>query len=392
LRVGVFSPFTVGTEFDKLIEKPHAQGGVVQRLLSLGTLGVMGWLGWIFLSGGGLAGISTAPRTGSSGYPQPGYPSTGSYQSPGPWDARAGQPTVTSQTGSYQTASAGGNAPPQNVGMGPTITIASFNIKDFGPTKAGKGYVMRELAEIINRFDVVAVQEISTTDEYMVRKFLRLVNQLGSQIGRNYDYVIGPRLGVTTQKEQYAYIFETGKIEIDRHSVFTVSDPEGMLDREPLVATFRTRGVDPDQAFTFTLVNVHVDPDLVEREMEALALVYKVVRRESRGEDDIILLGDFNTDDRRLGRLGQLPGMLPLIAGVSTNTRQTAQYDNVILHKPSTTEYSGNSGVYDFMRYKNLSLEQALQVSDHFPVWAEFSIYERDGFGRVASRRRMYGR
>ena len=31
--------------------------------------------------------------------------------------------------------------------------------------------------------------------------------------------------------------------------------------------------------------------------------------------------------------------------------------------------------------------EQALEVSDHFPVWAEFSAYERDYTGRIASRR-----
>jgi len=29
----------------------------------------------------------------------------------------------------------------------------------------------------------------------------------------------------------------------------------------------------------------------------------------------------------------------------------------------------------------------AEQVSDHFPVWAEFSAYERDYAGRIASRR-----
>ena len=35
----------------------------------------------------------------------------------------------------------------------------------------------------------------------------------------------------------------------------------------------------------------------------------------------------------------------------------------------------------------NLNEQQALQLSDHFPVWAEFSIYERDRYGRIANRR-----
>lgn len=359
----------------------------MQRLLSLGTLGVMGWLGWMFLQGGGLNQIATAPHGGQQ---QPG-----NYQSPGSWQGPRSAPAGNSYPATpplnqqpYQTASAGRpSVPPQHVAAGPTIRIASFNIQVFGNTKASKPYVMQELADIVNQFDVVAIQEIRSQNEYLIPDFVKLVNRSG----RRFDHVIGPRLGITTSKEQYVYLFDTQKIEVDHQSVYTVSDPDGLLHREPLVATFRTRGVDPDQAFTFTLINMHTDPDIAVQEMDVLAEVYKVVRRSSRGEDDIILLGDFNVDDRHLGRLGQLPGMLPLIAGVWTNTRQNKQYDNLIIHQPSTTEYAGNSGVFDFMRFKNLRLEQAIQVSDHFPVWAEFSIYERDSTGRIASRRRQYG-
>ena len=32
----------------------------------------------------------------------------------------------------------------------------------------------------------------------------------------------------------------------------------------------------------------------------------------------------------------------------------------------------------------NLTQDQALQVSDHFPIWAEFSVYEGAAPGRVA--------
>ena len=40
----------------------------------------------------------------------------------------------------------------------------------------------------------------------------------------------------------------------------------------------------------------------------------------------------------------------------------------------STCEYAGRSGVFDFMRKYNLTLDQAMQVSDHLPVWAEISL------------------
>ncbi len=363
----------------------------MQRLLSLATLAIMGGLGWMFLQGGGLSQIAV-PR---GGQPSGGNQS-GVYHGPGNWQAPAGmppqqQPYRKTSTGQQRTPAPSRNASPRNVSGGPsgnpTIRIASFNIQVFGNTKASKPYVMQELADIINQFDVVAIQEVRSKDAYLIPKFVQLINQSG----RRFDHVIGPRVGYTTSKEQYVFLYDTQKIEVDRQSVYTMGDRDGMLHREPLVATFRTR-VDPDKAFTFTLVNMHTDPDVAAEEMDALAQVYKVVRRESGGEDDIIMLGDFNVDDRHLGRLGQLPGMLPLIAGVWTNTRQNRQYDNLIIHQPSTTEYAGQSGVFDFMRFKNLSLRQAVQVSDHFPVWAEFSIYERDFEGRVASRRRRYSR
>ena len=54
----------------------------------------------------------------------------------------------------------------------------------------------------------------------------------------------------------------------------------------------------------------------------------------------------------------------------------------------ATVEFTGRGGVFDFLREYNLTLAQALEVSDRLPVWAEFSIYEGGQFGRVAQRSR----
>ncbi len=350
----------------------------MQRLFSLVVLGLLGGVGYLVLTGGDLGQLAIAPRKQSpANAPAP-------YQTPGSWAGPTTGPAGNAD--SFQAVSNGqAVAGPSS---GPSLRIAAFNIQHFGNSKASKPYVMHTLADIVRQFDIVAIQEIRTKDEYLIPNFVKLINQSG----RKYDHVIGRRLGNTKSKEQYAYLFDTQRVMIDRQSVYTISDPDNLLHREPLVATFQARGVDPDEAFTFTLVATHTDPDVVPEELDALAEVYRVVRRSSRGEDDIILLGDFNTDDRHLGRLGQLPGVSPLIAGVWTNTRQNKQYDNIVIHQPSTTEFAGRSGVFDVMRHFNLTQKQALEVSDHFPVWAEFSVYERDYAGRIASRRRTSGR
>jgi hypothetical protein len=136
------------------------------------------------------------------------------------------------------------------------------------------------------------------------------------------------------------------------------------------------------------LVNIHTDPDEAKEECDTLADVYRAVRQSSGGEDDIIILGDLNADDRHLGRLGQIPGVKPVVRGVFTNTRQDQLYDNIVLHQPSTAEFTGRWGVFDLERSTNppLTREQALQVSDHLPIWAEFSAYESAAPGRVATR------
>ena len=209
--------------------------------------------------------------------------------------------------------------------------------------------------------------------------------ELINATGRQYDYVIGPRQGRTSSKEQYAFVFDATRIEYDRDSIRTVDDPADLLHREPMVTTFRVRGLPTGEAFTFTLVNIHTDPDETDTELDALDDVFASVQR-SGGEDDVILLGDLNVDEYHLGELGRLPGIAWAITGQKTNTRRTKAYDNILLKRQRTVEFTGTCGVFDLMAEFGLSVEEALKVSDHLPVWAEFSVRESTVVGPVAAR------
>jgi deoxyribonuclease-1-like protein len=262
-----------------------------------------------------------------------------------------------------------------------TIRIASFNIQVLGATKIQKPHVMDILARVARQFDVLAIQEIRARNQDILPQFVDRINETG----RHYDYVIGPRQGRTDSKEQYAFVFDRASVEVDRLQLYSVEDPDDLLHRPPLVAMFRVRGPPKEDAFTFTLVNVHTDPDEVSQELNVLDDVFRLVQNDGRGEDDVIMLGDFNADDRHLEELGQMTSVTCAIVGTPTNTSGTQQYDNLILCNQSTTEFTGRSGIFDFMREYNLSLEQAQEVSDHLPVWAEFYIFEGGQAGRIAS-------
>ena len=105
--------------------------------------------------------------------------------------------------GTFATSAPATPPPVMPLGGGPTIRIASFNIQVFGDEKAKKPYVMQTLALAVRNFHVVAIQEIRTQDSYLLDNFLRTyVNQNG----RQYNKVIGPRLGRTNSKEQYCIL------------------------------------------------------------------------------------------------------------------------------------------------------------------------------------------
>ncbi len=194
--------------------------------------------------------------------------------------------------------------------------------------------------------------------------------------GSRYDFVIGPRLGRTVSTEQYAFVYDTNRIEVDRSAIGTMSDPSDLLHREPFVARFRTRANSTAAPFSFWLVNSHTDPDEVKTEVDALAGAFQIMQTARPDEDDVILLGDLNASEQQLGKLGQVPGIAWVVTGTTTNTRRNKAYDNILFSRIYTTEYTGRWGVVDIQSVLGLTPEQALEVSDHFPVWAEFRIWE----------------
>ncbi len=262
------------------------------------------------------------------------------------------------------------------------LLIASFNIQVFGQSKLAKLDVMPVIVHTIRQFDIVAIQEIRGKQDNLLPDLVTMLNSDGS----HYDFVIGPRLGRSVSTEQYAFVFDTNRVEPDPTSVGTIQDPQDLMHREPLVARFRSRTPAPERAFSFWLVNTHTDPDDVPTEIAALTDVFEVMQRARPYEDDVILLGDLNASERQMGRFGQMPGLHWVVAGgVTTNTRRTKAYDNILFHAPSTGEFTGRWGVFDFESVFNLSPEQALRVSDHLPVWAEFDVWE-SGSNRHAER------
>jgi deoxyribonuclease-1-like protein len=264
----------------------------------------------------------------------------------------------------------------------PTIRIATFDLGQFDERNLANHQVSDVLLHVLPQFELIALQGFQGQTEAAV---LRLAEQLNRSTGRMYAHaacLVGRRDSVA----QYsAFLFDQAAIEIDRSTLRLVQDPAGRFRHPPLVAAFRVRGPAEAEAFTFTLINVHTDPDNAAVELDLLRDVYKTVRDDGRNEDDVILLGDFEADENHLGQLGQVLDLTAAITSMPTTVRGTRRADNILLDRRATVEFTGRAEVVDLLRECDLTMEGALQVSEHLPVWAEFSSYEGGQSGHVAA-------
>ena len=71
------------------------------------------------------------------------------------------------------------------------LRIASWALDGFGPTKLANPVARQNLARVVRRFDIVALQQIASIERDLVARLVDAINQ-----GENrYDYVLGKSTG-----------------------------------------------------------------------------------------------------------------------------------------------------------------------------------------------------
>lgn len=258
------------------------------------------------------------------------------------------------------------------------LIMGTFNIQTFGRSKLGNPSVMQIIVEMIRRFDLIAIQELRSTEQHIIPALVEMLNANGLE----YGFWVGERLGHTVSKEQYVYIYDTKKLRL-LDEPFSVPTKTAM-HRIPLAAWFQVITLPPEQAFTFCMLNVHTDPDEVkpsnrsQNELQVIGEAVAYAKARIPREDDFIVLGDFNAPTEFMAP--NFPwferGRYVVRENWVTNVRENRNYDNIVFDERYTSEWDGRGGVFNFLREFQLSLEDALTVSDHFPVWATFSIFE----------------
>lgn len=261
------------------------------------------------------------------------------------------------------------------------IKIATWNIQNFGESKATNADVMRRIAGILKNYDVIAVQEISNVREQsdvgcprnadcpgakecgMIARALE--KYLNAENNQNYRFTFSEQV----KDERYLFIWDPDKVTLEEAKL--MPDPEdslpicdespantGRMVRQPFYGKFKAGSGE------FALLTGHTSPSINVKELEGLDYFYK--EAEKMG-GEVILLGDLNADCSYLKSSDSiaLRGQNYFwIVGDDADTTVAASdcaYDRIIYRKANS--FAGEWGIE-----KNITSD----LSDHYLVWAEF--------------------
>ncbi|XP_078520464.1 deoxyribonuclease-1-like [Lissotriton helveticus] len=265
--------------------------------------------------------------------------------------------------------------------VGSAFKIGAFNIQIFGDTKMNKDSCSDVIVQILARYDIVVVQEVRDADLSAVTP---LMEKLNSICNHNYDYVISDPLGRQSHKEQYLFIYRPNTVSVvESYHYHDQSMYSGVdvFSREPFVIKFHSTSTAIKE---FVMVPLHAAPKDAVKELDALYDVYEDIINEWQ-TDNILFLGDFNSDCNyvRKGdwckiRLRTDESFLWLIPdNMDTTVSHTdCAYDRIVASGCEMKEaiVPGSAGVFNFQEVYGLTDEEALAISDHFPVEVDLKL------------------
>nr|XP_009672960.1 PREDICTED: deoxyribonuclease-1 [Struthio camelus australis] len=221
-----------------------------------------------------------------------------------------------------------------------TLKIGAFNIRTFGDSKMSNKTIAGIIVTIVLEYDIILVQEVRDTDLSAVKN---LMDQLNSVLPHPYTFLVSKPLGQSTYKEQYLFIYKTEVVSVV--DTYQYEDPQDVFSREPFILRVSSPHTSErwKEAEEFVLVPLHSAPHAATAEIDALYDVY------------LAIVSKWDTD----------PDSADTTVGKSD-----CAYDRIVVcgSKLKRSIVPNSATVYNFQRAFQLEQEEALAVSDHFPV------------------------
>ncbi len=290
-----------------------------------------------------------------------------------------------------------------------SLMLGSWNIRNFDNGFGGlrTDDAFHFIAEIIDQFDICAVQEVMN-DLAPLRRLVRL-------LGPQWDYFVDVTAGARGNNERSAFVYNKNKVFFRNLVGEIVLKEEDRIDgrqfaRTPFFAAFQAHW------FRFILCSTHIiygGSDAVAeaaraREIKALAVNLK--KRAEKDGEVYILLGDMNVVDPSSPTMAALRAgdlMIPDFGG--TNLGQDKYYDQITFTGQGENVRLIRHGKFDWRdcvftandkayyaphnikedgtpRYQSWDQKYGYwashQMSDHLPIWVELEIDYSDDYLR----------
>jgi endonuclease/exonuclease/phosphatase family metal-dependent hydrolase len=287
------------------------------------------------------------------------------------------------------------------------LLIATWNLRAFGDltekwlSQDGDSpkrdlYSVRCIAEVLSRFDVIALQEVKGNI-----KSLRHAIKVLNRTDRNWGLILTDvTRGDPGNDERMAFLFDLRRVQPSGLAAELVvpetrtSIDADALDRQFARTPYAVSFISANK--TFILVTLHViygkQPRDRIAELRAIArwMADWAADINSFGQN-LIALGDFNIDrhDDPLYQaftstglttppeLNDVPRTIFGSGGTAKHYDQVAWFTGSSGAPRLSLDYTGRGGTVDFVSHvqKTLTkLELSWRISDHCPLWVEFSI------------------
>ncbi|XP_033982005.1 deoxyribonuclease-1-like isoform X2 [Trematomus bernacchii] len=266
------------------------------------------------------------------------------------------------------------------------LLIGAFNIRHFGTGKFDKPEAIKIITKIVQRYDIILIQEVRCNNDLSVpNRLLALVNQgLPRGSPRHFSYIVSEPLPLDTSirhRERYLFLYRDETVTVTGSFQYTGYKAD-VFDRPPFVVKFSSTQTDVKE---FVLIPIHTSPlsatEGKKSTVEQLDALVDVVEEAKLKwtNNNIMVLGDFNADGTYVTakewddiRLFTNKNFHWLIAnGVDTTVAKSIHtYDRIVVTTDMKEGVVKDSAkVFNFI--KAYHPNEAEDVSDHFPVEVE---------------------
>lgn len=247
------------------------------------------------------------------------------------------------------------------------VKLLSWNIENLGKSKSDT--TIAHIANIINDYDIVALQEI-VAGYGGAQAVAKLADQLNRK-GFKWEYSISnPTTSTAYKTERYAFLWKTAKVK-KVGEAWLEQKYNQEIDREPFYCTFQHNNKQ------ITIANFHAITKSKQPETE---IKYFKFLPDQYPNLNLIFLGDFNCPQshtvfnplKKMGYKSAFVNQKTSLKQECSNNNCLASEFDTIWYKPLYITVTQAEVIHFYTNFE--TLKAARKLSDHIPITISFTL------------------